>query len=327
MYMNLEWLKRRPIFGGWRGWLLPICRPTLIIRGSMGGRDMGVQPRCQQPTKTFLKWSEMNLQLKIILEIVGLARIGRIQDLFSEKLRGTPIWSSEFDVPSTIHSGKLHLTMGNDGLHPAGMVARWPGYVSPAAGSLNCSRLGWHGLSAVISCSLGPWKGQKLLSFSDFGMEWNDVPCKRWVCGNWCKFIPSCQVTSSRFFHWKRTETFRGVAETTQDTLVGGLEHFLFSHILGIIIPIDFHIFQRGGPTTNQYWRFQVCSSSHPNGFTVTPGFITARHQHPGCWLWGDPSPRWNFWKLALIWALLLTCLRWFNKGYFIWGVGDKRCI
>ena len=28
--------------------------------------------------------------------------------------------------------------------------------------------------------------------------------------------------------------------------LVGGLEHF-FSHILGIIIPTDFHIFQRGG--------------------------------------------------------------------------------
>ena len=34
--------------------------------------------------------------------------------------------------------------------------------------------------------------------------------------------------------------------------LFGGLEHFLFSHILGIIIPIDFHIFQRGEPTTNQ---------------------------------------------------------------------------
>ena len=29
-------------------------------------------------------------------------------------------------------------------------------------------------------------------------------------------------------------------------SLVGALEHFLFSHILGIIIPIDFHIFQRG---------------------------------------------------------------------------------
>ena len=28
--------------------------------------------------------------------------------------------------------------------------------------------------------------------------------------------------------------------------LVGGLEHFLFFHILGIMIPIDFHIFQDG---------------------------------------------------------------------------------
>ena len=28
--------------------------------------------------------------------------------------------------------------------------------------------------------------------------------------------------------------------------LVGGLEHFLFFHILGIIIPTDFHVFQRG---------------------------------------------------------------------------------
>ena len=39
--------------------------------------------------------------------------------------------------------------------------------------------------------------------------------------------------------------------------LVGGLEHFLFFHILGIIIPTDFHIFQRGRYTTNQllYWR------------------------------------------------------------------------
>jgi len=34
--------------------------------------------------------------------------------------------------------------------------------------------------------------------------------------------------------------------------LVGGLEHFLFFHILGIIIPTDFHMFQRGGSTTNQ---------------------------------------------------------------------------
>ena len=38
------------------------------------------------------------------------------------------------------------------------------------------------------------------------------------------------------------------------DHLVGGLEHFSFSHILGTIIPIDFHIFQMGGSTTNQSW-------------------------------------------------------------------------
>ena len=39
--------------------------------------------------------------------------------------------------------------------------------------------------------------------------------------------------------------------------LFGGLEHFLIFHILGIIIPADFHIFQRGRYTTNQYmWRF-----------------------------------------------------------------------
>ena len=34
--------------------------------------------------------------------------------------------------------------------------------------------------------------------------------------------------------------------------LVGGLDHFLFFHILGIIIPTDFHIFQMGSYTTTQ---------------------------------------------------------------------------
>ena len=35
-------------------------------------------------------------------------------------------------------------------------------------------------------------------------------------------------------------------------SLFGGLEHFLFFHILDIIIPIDFHIFQGSRSTTNQ---------------------------------------------------------------------------
>ena len=38
----------------------------------------------------------------------------------------------------------------------------------------------------------------------------------------------------------------------TQQNLIGGLEHFLLFHILGIIIPTDFHIFRRGRSTTNQ---------------------------------------------------------------------------
>jgi len=38
---------------------------------------------------------------------------------------------------------------------------------------------------------------------------------------------------------------------TWKQTLVGGLGHFLFFHVLGIVIPTDFHIF-RGVYTTNQ---------------------------------------------------------------------------
>ena len=53
--------------------------------------------------------------------------------------------------------------------------------------------------------------------------------------------------------------------------LVGGLEDFLFSHILGIIIPIDFHVFQRGGPTTNQImkggWEITVWNLQQKNYF------------------------------------------------------------
>ena len=51
------------------------------------------------------------------------------------------------------------------------------------------------------------------------------------------KGIPSQSYRSLRSV---KCETFH-----TYALLVGDLEHFLFSHILGIIIPIDFHIFQR----------------------------------------------------------------------------------
>ena len=56
---------------------------------------------------------------------------------------------------------------------------------------------------------------------------------------------------------WDLTQTIGEEWKTHQDvgefSLVGGLEHFLFVHILGIIIPTDFHIFQGGRSTTNQH--------------------------------------------------------------------------
>ena len=61
--------------------------------------------------------------------------------------------------------------------------------------------------------------------------------------------------------------------------LVGGLKHLLFFPYVGfLIIPTDFHIFQRGGSTTNQryllhvnlfshepysYWPYPICHSGN----------------------------------------------------------------
>ena len=44
--------------------------------------------------------------------------------------------------------------------------------------------------------------------------------------------------------------------------LVGGLEHFLFFHILKIIIPFDFHIFQRGSNHQADYPRVPLAFQS-----------------------------------------------------------------
>ena len=52
-------------------------------------------------------------------------------------------------------------------------------------------------------------------------------------------------MVMTRFYTWMDPQTNLHNSGH-QLVLVGGLEHFLFSHILGIIIPIDFHIFQRG---------------------------------------------------------------------------------
>ena len=60
--------------------------------------------------------------------------------------------------------------------------------------------------------------------------------------------------------------------------LVGGLEHFLFFHILGVIAPTDFHIFQRGRYTTNQmtmnFWR-HLCQ--HQTTTSPKKSFVEAQ--------------------------------------------------
>ena len=72
--------------------------------------------------------------------------------------------------------------------------------------------------------------------------KWNITTCSRWLCSTIVMvelhFFYQLQSLQRKWFHI---------------ILVGGLEHVLFSHKLGIVIPIDFHIFQRGRSTTNQY--------------------------------------------------------------------------
>jgi hypothetical protein len=45
--------------------------------------------------------------------------------------------------------------------------------------------------------------------------------------------------------------------------LVGGLEHFLFFHLLGIIIPTDYIIIIRGVEPTNQYIYIYTYENTH----------------------------------------------------------------
>ena len=75
--------------------------------------------------------------------------------------------------------------------------------------------------------------------------------------------------------------------------LVGGSGHFLYFHILGIIIPTDFHIFQRGRSTTNQIyyngniWQIPVKLSFESSGIGVFPSF-----SDPKPVFWGSTDPR-----------------------------------
>ena len=63
-----------------------------------------------------------------------------------------------------------------------------------------------------------------------------------------CRYVKYAQSIVCWYIHLCARIAF----EQIEQYLVGGLEHFLFFHILGRIIPTDFHIFQRGRYTTIQ---------------------------------------------------------------------------
>ena len=75
-----------------------------------------------------------------------------------------------------------------------------------------------------------------------------------WLLEDWTREAHKLVDFSSSSFGgpFSSTKTIYTGTDVEHVYRVGGLEHFLFFHILGIIIPTDFHIFQRGRYTTNQ---------------------------------------------------------------------------
>ena len=124
--------------------------------------------------------------------------------------------------------------------------------------------------------------------------------------GTWYIFHkPSGNVTALRFQLWPENSVSAHWIQLL--ILVGGLEHFLFSHILGIIIPIDFHIFQRV-QTTNQYLVAPLPKSPAP---PRDQGIFEARDSVPAT-LQGYPSGKRPH--------SILACFMRFSGSVWQWG-------
>ena len=67
-----------------------------------------------------------------------------------------------------------------------------------------------------------------------------------WAGLMWTAWTSSSDPTVSKKLHVLWSVRNHGILGGDHHQLVGGLEHFLFFHILGIITPIDFHIFSEG---------------------------------------------------------------------------------
>ena len=95
--------------------------------------------------------------------------------------------------------------------------------------------------------------GQTVVHYTSIGQYWWYIT---WMIVD---YVPFCS-TLSIAFHYVTCNDLdiihihhcKSVIFHVYLTLVGGLEHFYFSIIYGIILPIDFHIFQGGYCTTNQ---------------------------------------------------------------------------
>ena len=104
-----------------------------------------------------------------------------------------------------------------------------------------------------LSLSLAPCLSLSDTGFSERRVHPNPMihhpfPVKIHSPQNWLQYI----MLSNHFPCWKVYTIFSHTYIYIY-ILVGGFKHVLFSIMYGIILPIDFHIFQRGRYTTNQY--------------------------------------------------------------------------
>jgi hypothetical protein len=142
-------------------------------------------------------------------------------------------------------------------------------------------------LHSFVSCSFS----QVLLhSFMQSFVPFNS--CFHWVIQS----FRQQWVTQSRVLSVIHSIMHSFVHSSIEFVLVGGLEHFLCFHILGIIIPFDFQIFQRSRYTTNQVYLY--IHSLHPPTHSVSLSL-----DGPSCRALWHCSAHWynrgtNYWYL-----------------------------
>ena len=96
----------------------------------------------------------------------------------------------------------------------------------------------------------------------------------------------------------KKEDKERTTPRSTVDTLarefghhlVGGLETLSIFHILGIIIPTDFHIFQRGGSTTNQPFNIRFDTMGVSSQWWLVSSRLCSNHHLHDLYPWMFPG-------------------------------------